>query len=880
MGQTERAHVNTEPARAASVDSARLPSALGERALWLIFFASGAAGLGYEIAWTRMLSVGLGHEMPSMLAVVAAFFGGVSLGAWGFDRVVSRSPSPSRWYAGFETCIGLWGVASMAWIPYVNLSTPVWIGIDPSPLRHWTVAFVVPFVTLLPATVSMGATFPAFERIAARAGRSGRALPGLYAANTAGAIAGVVVTTSFLFERFGYAATLAILAALNAVSAAAVVVTRFADGNDREPPALTFADAPSSWMLDVSLLASGILSIGFQVICVAVLARATENTVYSFAAALIVFLAGTAAGAAVHHRHGARWSFLSALRWTLLSLGLASFASIVILGESREIEEALRRSSSGGLHDAIVGELVLASTALLVPAMLMGFAFSQLMVGARRKLGGVGRALGLNTLGCAIAPLLFGVGLLPAVGAKWALFGIGTAYLAWMFALAPFKPREYALAGAGAFLCLSVSDDLWLVRREQREKLRVFREGSMGAVSVVEEQPSDRKLHVNNRFIMGGTGRGFVERRMAFIPLLLHPAPRRSLFLGLGAGTTVGQAATYPELHVAAAELLPEVVEVLPEFRDGHHLDAAPNVAIHVADARRFVRASEQRYDVIVADLFHPARDGAGLLYTREHYGAVSAKLSDGGLFAQWLPLYQMSLETLRIITRTFVHVFPHTSAYLAHFNVESPVLGLVGSRQPLAHTSHWYEDSRRSGAFWEGAIAPLALAREIDLFGCVVADDVWLRRWVDGAPLNTDDHPLLVFTAPRFLYDPAQSRHAVLQHLLSAWAPSHETLRGALPRDDGPFAERVVRYANARTLYLRGELARYGAEHPRESLELLLDAVQASPEFRTAYVKAMQIAVELRGSDPATSLDILQKLTAVAPWDPSAAEALRQLFP
>jgi spermidine synthase len=254
--------------------------------------------------------------------------------------------------------------------------------------------------------------------------------------------------------------------------------------------------------------------------------------------------------------------------------------------------------------------------------------------------------------------------------------------------------------------------------------------------------------------------------------------------------------------------------------------------------------------------------------------------LSEGGLFAQWLPLYQMSLETLRIITRTFVDVFPHTTAYFAHFNVESPVLGLVGSRQAFAHTSHWYRDSGRFDAFWESALEPLALAREIDLFGCVLGDDGWLRRWVDGAPLNTDEHPILVFTAPRFLYDRSLTRHGVLQHLLSAWAPSQDTLSGALPRDDPRFTERVVSYASARNLYLRGELARYGAEHPREPLELLLHSVQASPEFRTAYVKAMQIAVDVRGSDPATSLEILQKLTEVAPGEPSASEALRQLFP
>jgi spermidine synthase len=866
--------------RTASVDSARLPPALGEGVLWLIFFASGAAGVGYEITWTRMLSVGLGHEMPSMLAVVAAFFGGLSLGAWGFDRVVSRSRAPSSWYAGFETCIGLWGAASIAWIPYVNRFTPVWIGIDPSPLRHWAIAFVVPFVALLPATASMGASFPAFERIAARAGRSGRALPGLYAANTAGAIAGVVATTFWAFERFGYAATLVALAALNAFSAAAVVVARFADDQEREPQSIVFADAPSAGVLDASVFASGILSIGYQVICIAVLARATENTVYSFAAALAVFLAGTAVGAAIYHRYGAGSSFLASLRFSLLGLSVASFGAILILAESRAMEEEVRRSGSGRLRDAIQGELLLASAVLLAPAMFMGFAFSHLMVAARRETGGVGRALGLNTLGCSIAPFLFGVGLLPYLGAKWTLIGIGAAYLAWMFALARPKARDYGLAFVGVLLALSGPEDLWLLSPAEREKLLVFREGTMGAVSVVEASPGDRQLHVNNHFVMGGTGRGFVERRMALMPLLLHPAPHRALFLGVGAGTTVGQAGAYPGLRVAAAELLPEIVELLPEFRDGHHLDAAPDVAIHVADARRFVRASEARYDVVVADLFHPARDGAGLLYTREHYRAVADTLSEGGLFAQWLPLFQMSSETLRIITRSVVDVFPFASAYLAHFNVESPVLGLIASRRAIAHTSHWYGDTGRSGPAWASLLEPIALVREIDLFGCLVSDDSALRRWVDGAPPNTDNHPVLIFTAPRFSYDPRQTRHGLLQHLLSAWTTSHDTLRGALPHDDASFAESVSNYAKARDLYLRSQLAGLGPQFPSEPLDLLLQAVQASPHFRTAYVKAVQIAIDARGVNPDAGRALLETLTQLAPNEPMAAHALQRLFP
>ena len=70
--------------------------------LYLILFFSGFAGLGYELVWTRMLAVGLGHEIPAVLAVVAAFFCGLALGAWVLDRgkpsVPVREPStaPSR----------------------------------------------------------------------------------------------------------------------------------------------------------------------------------------------------------------------------------------------------------------------------------------------------------------------------------------------------------------------------------------------------------------------------------------------------------------------------------------------------------------------------------------------------------------------------------------------------------------------------------------------------------------------------------------------------------------------------------------------------------------------------------------------------------------
>src|SRR5206468_6642064 len=80
--------------------------------LYAFFFFSGGAGLGYQMVWSRMLTAGLGHEMPAVLAVVCAFMGGMAIGACTLGGVVARSRRPAHWYAGLEILTGFWGLIS------------------------------------------------------------------------------------------------------------------------------------------------------------------------------------------------------------------------------------------------------------------------------------------------------------------------------------------------------------------------------------------------------------------------------------------------------------------------------------------------------------------------------------------------------------------------------------------------------------------------------------------------------------------------------------------------------------------------------------------------------------------------------------------------
>src|SRR4029079_17918178 len=92
------------------------------------------------------------------------------------------------------------------------------------------------------------------------------------------------------------------------------------------------------------------------------------------------------------------------------------------------------------------------------------------------------------------------------------------------------------------------------------------RDGIMAAVSVVRDEAGTRHLQVNNHFRMGGSASERSDHRQAYIPLLLHPNPKRALFLGLGTGATLSAAGDHPGLVTDGVELVPEVVESFPLF--------------------------------------------------------------------------------------------------------------------------------------------------------------------------------------------------------------------------------------------------------------------------------------------------------------------------
>ncbi len=842
--------------------AARMPGSQRDNVLLLAFFVSGVSALGYELLWTRMLSLALGNETLGVLGVLAGFFGGLALGAAALHRRAIEAKDPVRMFAVLEVAAAAYALVS-PWILYgLARVLPAALGPvagDNDSPTALVIAIIVAGASLLPGTFCMGATLPALVEARRRVVRDetdARGVGRLYAANTAGATLGVLGTVHVLMPAVGIAWSGALLGALG-VSAAALAMrwgrphgeslrTRVPD--DEAPtldasrdPDPDVADEP--WLLLVVLFATGLFGVGLEVVGVQVLGQILENTVYTFADILAVYLVGTAIGAAAYTRFvkpATSGRPATVIAGMLIAVAVTTVLSSLALAASPAVLERIapHEGSSHRLHQA--AELAVAGLVFGLPTLVMGATFSHVTGLVARR--GVGRAYAVNTLGSALAPILFTLWIIPSNGYRDALFVIVYGYLL-TFGVFTWFRRFKAKWQVGLILGVVVTTtvaprDLVLVDADEGWTVISRAETTMGLVIVSEKKddPKLRRLQVGRHFRMGGAF-AFGERRMGHIPLLLHPQSSSALYLGVGTGSTLGAVTTHPELQrVDAVELVPAVVDALPHFADiNGKVHEDPRVTIHRADARRFVAASSDTWDVVVADLFHPGLDGAGGLYALEHFEGVRDHLAPKGMFAQWVPLYQLDRPTLQTIVRTFLAAFPDAHAILGVYNVQTPAIALLGGTGDAPFV---VDPEQLASTLAQPIYAELLMQEPRDLLGAYLLDREALAAFAGDGPLNTDLRPEVLFAAPRVAYEGESGRG--WENLLALWehaAPIAADVLASDARDE--WHADATRFQTALHEYLLGERARVdegpNAVTPETAVDHYLAAYDAAPDFAPA---------------------------------------------
>jgi len=742
--------------------------------LYLLVFVSGVSALIYELVWQRLLHLVFGVSTLATSAVLAAFMGGLALGSLLLGRRADRAARPLRLYAMLEAGIALTALLvppGLNWM--TDLYTTLYGHLQPGTWGGAGIRFLLALaVLLIPATL-IGATVPVMGRLAKDlAGRLNVGFSLLYGVNTLGAVAGAGLTGLILLHYIGTTSTVGLAVGLNlAVAATAALVSlRNADcGLRMEVPASADLQAkpatpqsaiykPPFALLLGCALTTGAVTTGMEVVWTRILGVFTSNSAYAFALMLSVLLLGLGVGSFLQ----ALWARRPGNDWRRLALCQALLAglTLVTLPCFRVAPDWLARwCADGSTTVLLLGELMLAASALFLPAALMGMSFPLLaagLTGDPARFGSrLGRLYAANTMGCVAGAFLAGFVLVPALGlrATLDLFAVGSlsvGLIAWAQTTGPrllrvTVPATAVLSAAAAMLLLPAGPFLKSAVQEPRQLL-YYREGNNGTVSVIEEPNGVRQILVDGQPVAGTSDTSVIDQKMlAHLPLLLHPNPQRALTVGFGSGGT-SHSMTRHGIGVDCVEIEAAVPDAADHFLS-ENLDVRQHPRFHLVldDARSWLRVAPQKYDVIVTDCTNLPYKSNGDLYTVEYFQLMRDRLGPRGLAAAWVPANGISADDLRTLLRSFRAVFPHTSVWYMN-PMPTDFLIVVGSPDRLCIDVHQLAERMAMPAVRDD-LAAVGLTDPCRLLYTFLTADEGLDRYLGPGPLHTDDRPVLSYS-------------------------------------------------------------------------------------------------------------------------------------
>jgi tetratricopeptide (TPR) repeat protein/spermidine synthase len=349
---------------------------------------------------------------------------------------------------------------------------------------------------------------------------------------------------------------------------------------------------------------------------------------------------------------------------------------------------------------------------------------------------------------------------------------------------------------------------------EHHQTLLFYEEARTSTVSVIRNQiHGERQLLINA--VNEVTTRLVHDQSfklLGHLGPLLHERPRTGVMICLGAGISAGAALIHPLERLDVVDLSSHVARGARYFqRENNGVLDHPRFHFHIDDGRQFLLNSREGYDVAIVDSTHPKAVDSWILYTKEFYELVRARLNPGGVALQWLPLHGLSEREFKIIVATFQDVFPRMTLWA---NVGFETYGqvayakLVGSKDGAVVV----DADRLAQRLAQPAVArdlePYGMASIGQLVDLYVAGPAAVRRWTADLPLQTDDHPIVPYISE------FSSGRAMTPDLLLA-VRSSVPWRDVTPEDPA-VRRRIADAYEAQGLVTAGRLRRASELHPR----------------------------------------------------------------
>jgi spermidine synthase len=770
--------------------------------LLICFFISGAAGLIYQVVWSKALGLVFGHTAYAVATVLAAFMGGLALGsAW----IGGRSGSwgrPIAIYGWLEL-----GVAATAAISLAGLAGVRWVYVAAYPFAAGNTAallllrFAGAALVLLVPTFLMGGTLPILVRgVTKNAAELGTRLSRLYWINTAGAVAGTFAAGFLFLPMLGLRLTLGIAVALNV--AAAALALRLARGEAAPRPSQSkFSSSTTAQVspdpdsktrsvhnkfLLFCFAMVGATAMSYEIGWTRLLATQLGSSTYAFTLMLGTFLTGIVLGSILFERWSRRHepgSMTFAVTQTLTALAALLF--LVFFARLIEILPPILRATHESFGGLVLAQFVTSALAMLPTAIVFGFNFPAVVVliagtnshaGSAERSAAVGRSYAWNTLGAILGAIASGFWLMPRLGSFHLLAataGVNLA-LAGGISVASAQPAPRKLLAVAANLVLIAATvfigfsnyfydpavasfntlmywnlyDRPLSLRENARALDIvyFRDGLNANISVAKTD--DYIALRTNGKVDASNHDATTQLLLGHLAAVAHP-PRRVLLIGFGSGMTASALVGYPELQrLDVVEIEPAVVGAAPLLAQlNHNVLSDPRVHVTFDDARNFLFTTRDHYDLIISEPSNPWIAGVATLFTREFYAAVNKRLAADGVFVQWMQAYSLYPEDLRMLFGTFLSQFH--GATLWHGDAPDMMLMAPSpaSAEILSRADSLFRAPRLQEDFKQ-----LGMEDAAGLFGFYLLDDAGLRKFSAGALINSDDRTLLEYHAPRSL--------------------------------------------------------------------------------------------------------------------------------
>jgi len=465
-----------------------------------------------------------------------------------------------------------------------------------------------------------------------------------------------------------------------------------------------------------------------------------------------------------------------------ISIFLTVMFATPILGNLSLVFLKLVRTSYESFAYRVSINFLITLMIMFGPTFLMGIVFPlsiRILTRTVDSLGmRIGQVYGINTLGTLLGAGLAGFLFIPWFGTRNTIFMAGFLNLllgiAVLFRIQHKKRRTaLVLIPLGIAIMAGMSDwrhqlmilgpfnyaDQLEKRIRQKKftdylnKLNVvyFREGLDATVAITEDAGGDRYLRINGK-VDASTDDADMNTQvmLGHLPLFLKPGAKEVLVIGMGSGITSGAALQHPIESIECIEISKAVLEGSRRWFskfNGNIFDD-PRFRTVSMDARHYLNIAPKQYDVIISEPSNPWISGVSNLFTRESFQQIKSRLAPGGIVCQWIHYYSMDSDGVKMIMRTFADVFPYSSTW----SFIAGDMMLIGSTQSYAidydrlQTTLADERINRS-------LARVKMNSGIKLIAGFVMDKEQMQQYSRNAVLNTDDRPLLEFSAPKALF-------------------------------------------------------------------------------------------------------------------------------